>query len=137
MRVQDLIARSPKSDCSFSWRYSTKRVLPEKQCGTEKEPPERLARPISQARTEIAVQPEASVLVSSRAPQKMVVKQGFRAQARAPILVRDDDVIGGGGGGISPGGAVGGGFSTLGRGVLENGLIKAFSFFTFELPQAL
>ena len=66
LRVQDLIARSPESGCSSSWRYSTKRVLPEKHCGTERVPSERLARPIFQACTRIAVQPAAQVLVSLR-----------------------------------------------------------------------
>ena len=61
-----MIARSPESGCSSSWRYSTKRVLPEKQCGTERVPPERLARPIFQACTRIAVQPAVQVLVSLR-----------------------------------------------------------------------
>ena len=34
-------------------------------------------------------QPAVPVLASSRAPQNMGVKKGFRAQARAPILVRE------------------------------------------------
>ena len=38
------------------------RVLPEKQCGTERVLPERPARPISQACTRIAWQPEVPVL---------------------------------------------------------------------------
>ena len=43
------------------------RILPEKQCGTERVPSERLARPIHQACTRIPVQPAVQVLASSRA----------------------------------------------------------------------
>ena len=81
MRYRESTART-----KFDSEY---RILPEKQCGTERVSSERLARPISQACTRIAVQSAVQVLASSRAPQKMVVKQGFRAQARAPILVRE------------------------------------------------
>ena len=57
-----LTKRSPESGCSSSWKYdqySTKRILPQKQCGIERVLPDGLARPISQACTRIAVQPEA------------------------------------------------------------------------------
>ena len=80
--------RVPSSGCLVDKISTVPRVLPEKQCSTVRVPPERLARPISQACTRIAVQPEVLVLVSLRAPQKMV-KQGLRAQARAPRLVRE------------------------------------------------
>ena len=62
------------------------RVLPEKQCGTERVLPERLARPISQACTRIAWQPEASVLdpaSSSNNAQEMSCTPGpSRANSR-------------------------------------------------------
>ena len=51
------------------------------------------------------------------------------------VRVRDSGVTVCGGGGISPGGAVGGSGPTLG--LVQNGLIEAFSVFPFELPPAL
>ena len=53
-------------------------VLPEKQCGTGRVLPERLARPIFQACTRIAWQPEASVLVPSRAPRTNAQKHSCK-----------------------------------------------------------
>ena len=55
MRYRESTART-----KFDSEYS---ILPEKQCGTERVPSERLARRTSQACTRIAGQPEASVLV--------------------------------------------------------------------------
>ena len=64
------------------------RVLPEKQCGTERVLPERLARPISQACTRIAWQPEASVLVPSRAHLQQMLKTKSCKQDPARQLTR-------------------------------------------------
>ena len=44
------------------WQCDIERMLPEKQGGTERVLPERLARPISQACTSIAVHPAVQVL---------------------------------------------------------------------------
>ena len=56
------IARSLECSCCSSSRredqYRTKRILPENRCGTERAPPERLARPNPQACARIVVQPE-------------------------------------------------------------------------------
>ena len=85
------IKRFLESGCSSSWRqdqYSTKRVLPEKQCGTGRVPPERLARPISQACTRIAVQPEVQVLVSWRAHLQSVLKNLVQGGTSASQLER-------------------------------------------------
>ena len=76
------------SGCRGDKISTVPRVLPEKQCGTERVLPERLARPISQACTRTAWQPEASVLVPWRAPrtklQKCRVAQDLpRANSRA------------------------------------------------------
>ena len=60
------------------------KVLPEKQCGTERVMPERLARPISQACTRIAWQPAVPVLVSSRAHLQQMLKNLVQAGPRAP-----------------------------------------------------
>ena len=67
------------------------KVLPEKQCGTERVLPERLARPIYQACTRIAWQPAVAVLVSWRAPRTMLKKCRAHRGPREPaheILTR-------------------------------------------------
>ena len=63
-----MIARSLEYPHCGEDRISTvPRVLPEKQGGTERVLPERLASPISQACTSIAVQPAVKVLGPRRA----------------------------------------------------------------------
>ena len=72
------------------------RIPPEKQCGTERVPSERLARPISQACTRIAVQPAVQVLASSRAPLQQMLKNLVQAGPRAPaheVLTRKNKII--------------------------------------------
>ena len=54
MRYRESTART-----KFDSEY---RILPEKQCGTERVPSERLARPISQACTRVAVQELDTIL---------------------------------------------------------------------------
>ena len=62
------------------------KVLPEKQCGTERVLPERPARPISQACTRIASQPAVPVLVPWQAhleqAQNLVQGRASRAPTR-------------------------------------------------------
>ena len=78
-----IIARSLEYPRCRGDRISTvPRVLPEKQGGTERVLPERLARPISQACTSIAVQPAVKVLGPRRAPLQQML-QNFRA-SRTP-----------------------------------------------------
>ena len=77
-----IIARSLEYPRGRGDRISTvPRVLPEKQGGTERVLPERLARPIPQACTSIAVQPAVKVLVPRRAPR--IKLKNFRA-SRTP-----------------------------------------------------
>ena len=76
VRYRESTARS-----KFDSEYT---ILPEKQCGTERVPSERLARPISQACTRIAVQPAVQVLASSRAPLQQMLKNLVQAGPRAP-----------------------------------------------------
>ena len=63
-RVQDTVGKAVRyrestARTKFDSEY---RILPEKQCDTERVPPERLARSISQACTRIACDPGARVL---------------------------------------------------------------------------
>ena len=58
---------------------SVPRVLPEKQGGTERVFPERLARPISQACTRIAVRPAVKVLGPPASPSNKAQKMSCSA----------------------------------------------------------
>ena len=85
--------RESTARTKFDSEYS---ILLEKQCGAERVPSERLARPISQACTRIAVQPAVQVLASSRAPLQQMLKNLVQAGPRAPaheVLTRKNKII--------------------------------------------
>ena len=63
-------------------------MLPEKQGGTERVLPERLARPISQACTSIAVQPAVKML-GPRPAHLQQMLQKFRASRTSRALTRE------------------------------------------------
>ena len=81
------VVRSFDGEFGFLRRYhrcSTQGTAGKAECDTRRVPPEHLARPISQACTGIAWQPEASVLVLSRAPRTMLKNVVQRRTSRAP-----------------------------------------------------
>ena len=63
-------------------------IFKKKQCGTGRVSPEHLARPICQACTRIAVQPEVQVLVSSRAHLQSMLKNLVQNWTSASQLAR-------------------------------------------------